>query len=67
MCTLPSHGFAADADGAPQPSHPFYAISLRSFNRSVKGPLLPSWATARLMARITWQLLTQRRAYTSRH
>ena len=42
MCTLPSHGFAADAGGALQPSHPFYAIS-QGFNRSVKSPLLPSW------------------------
>jgi transposase len=32
-----------------------------------KKPSLAILATARLMARITWQLLTQRRAYTSRH
>jgi hypothetical protein len=30
-----------------------------------KKPSLAILATARLMARITWQLLTQRRAYTS--
>ena len=50
MCTLPSHGVAADARGA-QPSHPFYAISLGSFHRSVKSPLLPSW---RFLDRRVW-------------
>ena len=65
IATNGSAGPSSRRPGLPSVARPTSGTSTNASEPLAEKPSLAILATARLMARITWQLLTQRRAYTN--